>query len=245
MVDCWEDFVRTAETSKNGTHFKFVFKSHIGVVAPQILTAMDRAETLADLITVSGHSQEDAQLTRSLPFLLAQVLSGPPTQLMMKVGEQNGLEAWRLLVRAEQPVSGANRIAAMQSILQCKFSPGFDKLKEELRTVEGLVKTYHAVFGEAISDSITQAVIKSQMSAEIRTHLVLQTFARTMSILSKMRTSATSTSSAAHGPVPMEIGWIKNKGQGKGKSKGEMERERQEQKEGQRKAEERKVQGVV
>ena len=69
----------------------------------------------------------------------------------------------------------------MQPIQQFKFSSGFDKLDEELRTYEGLVKTYLAIFGEAISDSITQAVIKSQMPAEIRTHLELQTFARTTS----------------------------------------------------------------
>ena len=64
-----------------------------------------------------------------------------------------------------------------ESILQIKISPGFDKLEEELRAFEGLVKTYHVIFGEAISDSITQAVIKSQMPHEIRTHLELQTFA--------------------------------------------------------------------
>ena len=87
---------------------------------------------------------------------------------MMNIGEQNGLEAMRLLVRSEQPVTGANRIAAMQAILQYKFSLGFDMLEEELRTFEGLVKTYRAIFGEEMSDSITQAIIKSQMPAEIR-----------------------------------------------------------------------------
>ena len=113
--------------SEEWNAFKFVFKSYIGVVAPQTVTEMDRAETQAGPITVGGLSQEDAQLTRSLSFLLAQVFSGPPLQLMMNVGDQNELEAWKLLVRAEQPVSGANMIAAMQSILQYK-------LEEELRT---------------------------------------------------------------------------------------------------------------
>ena len=61
--------------SREWNAFNFVFKAYIGVVAPQIPTAMDRAETLADPITVCGPSQEDAQLTRSLSFLLAQVLS--------------------------------------------------------------------------------------------------------------------------------------------------------------------------
>ena len=192
---------RPREYNGNSTEwndFKFVFKSYIGVVAHPMLAAMTHAETLNEPIVISGLSPEDAQLSRSLSFLLAQVLSGPPLQLMVNVGEQNGLEAWRLLVCSEQPVSGANRIAAMQSILQLKFSPSLGKLEEELRTFEGLVKTYHAIFGEAISDSITHAVIMSQMPAEIRNHLELQTFARTtdlvnlMSSLSKMRTAATS-----------------------------------------------------
>ena len=112
--------------------FKFVCKSYICVVAHPMLAAVIRAETLNDPIAISVLSPEDAQLSRSLSFLLAQVLSAPPLQLMMNVGDQNGLEAWRLLIRSEQPVSGANRIAAMQSILQFKFSPGFDKREEEL-----------------------------------------------------------------------------------------------------------------
>ena len=49
---------------------------------------------------------------------------------MMNVSDQNGLEAWRPLVRAEEPVSGGNRIAAVQSILQFKFSPASDKLED-------------------------------------------------------------------------------------------------------------------
>ena len=83
-------------------------------------------------------STKDAQFSRSLSFLLAQVLSGPFLQLMMNVGEQNGLEAWRLLVRSEQPVFGVNKIADMQSIMQFMFSPGIDKLEEELRTFDVL-----------------------------------------------------------------------------------------------------------
>ena len=103
----------------------FVFKAHVGVVAPAILTAMDRAEPLTEPITLTGRSEANRNLSRNLTFLLAHVLTGPPLQLMMNVGEQNGLVAWSLLVLSEQPVTGANRIAATQAILQCKFSPGF------------------------------------------------------------------------------------------------------------------------
>ena len=87
------------------------------------------------------------------------------------------------------------------------------------------MKTYRAIFGEEISDSITQAIIKSQMPAEIRPHLELQTFARTTEItslrssLSKMRTASTGSSAASNWPVPVEIGCVNKKGKGKGKGK--------------------------
>ena len=233
MADCWGDLDPTVESLKSGNAFKFVFKANVGVVAPAVLTAMDRAEPLTEPRTLTGLSEADRNLSRNLMFLLAQVLTGPPLQLMMNVGEQNGSEAWRLLVRSEQPVTGANRTAAMQAILQYKFSPCLDKLEEELRVFEGLVQTYRALFAEEISDSITQAVIKSQMPAEIRTHLELQTFTRTaeltslISSLSKMRTATTVSNAGAIGPTPMEIGWVKNKGKCKGKGKGkEKEKEK-------------------
>ena len=122
-------------------------------------------------------------------------------------------------------VTGANRIAPMQAILQFKLSPVFENLEEELRAFEGLVQTNRALFGEEISDLITQAVIKSQMPAEVRAHLELQTFARTaeltslMSSLSKMRTATTGSQAVNTGPTPMQIGWVKNKSKGKGKGK--------------------------
>ena len=211
--------------SQEWNAFKFVFKAYVGVIAPPILTAKDRVEPMTDPVHHSALPEADKNIARNLSFLLAQVLSGPPLQLMMNTGEQNGLEAWSLPVRSEQPVTGANRTAALQAILQNKFSPGFDWLEEELRTFECLVKTYRAIFGEEISDSITQAIIKSQMPAELRPHLELQTFTRTakitslMSSLSKMRTASTGSSAASNGPVPIENGWVNKKGKGKGKGK--------------------------
>ena len=65
--------------------FKFVFKSYIGVVAPPILATMNHAETTTGPITIGGLSAEDKLSTRSLSFLLAQVLSTPLLQLMMNV----------------------------------------------------------------------------------------------------------------------------------------------------------------
>ena len=152
--------------------------------------------------------------------------------MMMNVDAQNGLEAWRLLVRSEQPVIGANRIAPMQAILQFKLSPGFDKLEEELRAFEGLVQTYRALFGEEISDLITQAVIKSQMPAEIRARPELQTFARTAETYQSHVESVQDedsdhwVASREHGPNTHGDWMGQEQGQGQGKKEKRKERRR-------------------
>ena len=156
-------------------------------------------------------------------------------------------------MRSEQPVTGANKIAVTQAILQFKFSLGFDKLEEELRAFESLVQTYRAPFGEEISDSITQVVIKSQMLAEIRAHLELQTFARTaeltsvMSSLSKIRIASTESSAGASNPTPTEIGWVKNKtkDKGEGKEKEEAKGQSKEKNKGKKAANHDKIRGMV
>ena len=59
------------------------------------------------------------------------------------------------------------------------------------------------------------------------------------------RTTAIRSSSAGHGRVPLEIGWVKGKGSEQGQEQGERERKRQEQRKGQRKNQEREVRGMV
>ena len=61
------------------------------LVDARLLAAVIHAETLNEPIVISGLSPVGAQTSRSLSFLLAQVLFGPSLQLMMNVGDQNGL----------------------------------------------------------------------------------------------------------------------------------------------------------
>ena len=92
--------------SQEWNAFKFVFKAYVGVVAPAILIAMDRAEPLAEPITLTGLSEADRNISRNLTFLLAQVLTGPPVQIMMNVVDQNGLEVCHASHPTVQVLSG-------------------------------------------------------------------------------------------------------------------------------------------
>ena len=95
-----------------------------------------------------------------------------------------------------------------------------------MRQFEGLVKTYHAVFGEGISDSIAQAVIKSQMHAEISvssraanvhsTHRAHQSHVK----LVQDKDSYHQPERCSTRSGPDGRGWVKNKDKVKNKERG-------------------------
>ena len=119
----------------NGTLSSFVFKVlHRSRGISDTHSCGSRGDT--DPITVGGLFPGRQSNSHRVCRCCWHTSCRSPVQLMMNVGDQNGLEAWGQTVRAEQPVSGANKIAAIQPILHYTFSPGFGKLEEELRTFE-------------------------------------------------------------------------------------------------------------
>ena len=219
---------------------KFVFKSYIGVVAHPMLAAMIHAETLNEPILLSGHSPEDAQLSRSLSFLLPQVLSEPPLQLMMNVGDQNGLEAWRLCWYVRNSPC-PERTGLRRCNLSCSSSSHlvFEKLE---RRVENIVRRSQTRSRKQSSSH--RCLLRSELTWNCRPSHEPQILVNLMSSLSKIRTATTSPNAAALGRVPMESGWVKNKE--KGQEQGERERRRQEQRKGaMRNRRKRSSKGVV
>ena len=51
----------------------------------------------------------------------------------MNVENNNGIEAWRQLVRREEPTEGAAQVSQLTRILGTTFLGGIDKWEEELR----------------------------------------------------------------------------------------------------------------
>ena len=54
---------------------KFVFNAYVGVIAPTILTAMDRVEPMTDPVQISSLPEADKNIARNLSFLLAHLCS--------------------------------------------------------------------------------------------------------------------------------------------------------------------------
>ena len=101
--------------------WKFVFKSYIGAVDQSLLTSMDTAEVQNVALDFNTYGPQAQQHARTLSYILSQVVTNGPLQIVMNSGP-NGLEAWRALVKQEEPASGASQVAELSLLLATRFS---------------------------------------------------------------------------------------------------------------------------
>ena len=102
---------------------------------------------------------ERQQVARTLSYMISQLLQNGPLQIAMNARE-NGVEAWRVLLRQEEPASGASQVASLTALLATRFSGQVKTLQEEFSTMEGAIQRYEKQLGEQIPDSLHQALLK-------------------------------------------------------------------------------------
>ena len=132
--------------------WKYVFLAYVGAVDQRLLSALELAEQQDIALDFVNFGDTAQQQARTMSYILSQMLQGGPLQLVMNSG-QNGLEAWRQLVRQEEPVSGASQVAALSLILSTKFSGKGASFVEEMQKFEGAVQRYEAQFNEPLPDA--------------------------------------------------------------------------------------------
>jgi hypothetical protein len=89
--------------------WKYVFLAYVGAVDQRLLTALELAEQQDIVLDFGNYDESAQQQARTMSYILSQMLQGGPLQLAMNSGN-NGLEAWRRLVRQEEPVSAHRRL---------------------------------------------------------------------------------------------------------------------------------------
>jgi len=131
----------------------------------------------------------------------------------MNVESLNGYEAWRLLVKREEPAAGAVQVSQMSKIVNTTFTGKLETFVDELERLEGQIKRYENTHSEIVSDSLAQALMKSNAPAEIRTNVELQTFPSAAAL--KEQLVAYAQPLLSKNPTPMVIGGVKGGKKGK------------------------------
>ena len=195
--------------------FQFTLKSYVGAISQQMLGMMLQAETMEGPIRLETLTPEEQVLSRTLMYLLSGVLQGSAKRLLMNTQSNNGMEAYRMLCKREDPSSGSVQVAHLSNILKMQFSGKLEQFEEEVEKFEAAVKRYEQTYSEVISDALQQSILKTNCPSVIKQQVEIQSFpnyATLRSTLVEYVTSRTIVSS-----TPMDVGAIDQKGKGKGK----------------------------
>ena len=198
--------------------WKFVFKSYMGAVDQNLLTSMDTAEAQNSALDFNTYGPVAQQHARTLSYILSQVVTNGPLQIVMNAGP-NGLEAWRTLVRQEEPASGASQVAELSLLLATRFSMRIETYVEELQKFEGHVIRYESQFSEILPDALHQALLKSNAPAAVKTQVDMASFTTASQLTSALMqyaqvqlTVAGRLEHPSGSGEAMDIGWVGTKG---------------------------------
>ena len=206
--------------------WKYVFLAYVGAVDQRLLSALELAEQQDSSLDFVDFGDTAQQQARTMSYILSQMLQGGPLQLVMNSGH-NGLEAWRQLVRQEEPVSGASQVAALALILNTKFSGKGVSYVEEMQKFEGAVQRYEAQFNEPLPDALHQALLKSNAPGTIKNQVDMTTFPNAMALKDalvqymQVHLATTTVHERPADELAMEVDLVYGKGK-KNKAKGKQ-----------------------
>jgi hypothetical protein len=199
--------------------WKYVFKAYVGAVNVLMLERLEASEGTVGPITLVGIGQESKQEAMTLSFILAQTLQGPPLHMLMNVEAYNGFEAWRRLVKKEEPALGSAQISQLTAIMRYSFSVKMESWEDEVQRLEGMIILYERTHSEVLADSLKQALLKLNAPAQIKAHVEMQTFTTSVELREALSGYvALRQASAPPGlqeAVPMDVGAFGKGGKGK------------------------------
>ena len=120
--------------------FKFMMQTYVGAISDELLEAMTAAEGQTAMIAMARLSEINKQRARTLMYILVSSLAGSALQVAMNTETSNGLEAWRVLVRREEPTEGSTQVAMLMTILRTSFAVGIAALTDELEKLIGQIQ---------------------------------------------------------------------------------------------------------
>ena len=150
--------------------WRFAFENFIRILDDGMLTEMTVAtesEKEMQMVSIALDQQKRAE---KLYSLLSMLMRNRPQRLVRGVQDQNGYEAWRVLVRDMQPPTRQSGLALIQSLNKIKFDQG-KSVAEQLPQFELLVREYEKTSGNTYPDDLKVAAVVSALPSTMRMHI--------------------------------------------------------------------------
>ena len=224
-----------AEELAKWQDWRFAFENFIGVIDNDVLREMKQIVTRAAPLSMAEMAQEEQTRSERLYAMLSTQLRNRPQRLVRGVVDQNGYEAWRILVQDMQPATRQRGLALIQSLNKVKFEAN-RSITEQLPQFELMVKEYERTSNHVYPDDLKVASVVSALPAQMRMHVQMYIDENTtfddvkarIALIEQLSTTWTAdsnlqmpTSNTQHeddgGTAPMEVDLVWHKGGKRGK----------------------------
>ena len=157
------------------SQWSFVFRSCVGAFDPTATRLLRQVESIVeDPVVVDNTSMTEGQrrLSTQLFYVLALTCRGKALQVVRRVPEGFGFEAWKQLCREFEP----RLPSRFQGMLQALLAPSrVDDPVQTFHQWESRVKDYEEQSGDKVSENIKLAVLQKNLcDGELARHLNLQ-----------------------------------------------------------------------
>ena len=220
--------------------WSFKLKAYLGAIDVRYQALMAHVEQSNGPLLNAGLSDEEAQLSTQLYYVLVMLSSGAALDKGHNAGVNEAFETWRNFVMEYEPRLRTRTVGLLMQVLSYKFS---GNVATKLDGFERLVRDYESQSGEVVTDATRIGVVMLGMEEpQIREHLIRNAVRlRTWPVMKEETLEVTRTQRCMNNqPIPMQLGALpdldlgalpkgnkgkkgKEKGKGKGKDKGKKE----------------------
>ena len=151
------------------------YDGELGVVYEHVESKRNEPAGISDLplSLVSGREEKLRAMASELYHVLVMLTRGRAQKLVLKAGEPEGFEAYRLLLRLYEPQTTATTVTKLVELLSTQFA---GDLLDCVTDFERRVAVWESEAGEQLSDLIKiGVVVKGLEKGNFRDHLLINT----------------------------------------------------------------------
>ena len=166
----------TWQEEKSGfNEFKQRMRIWLGALDERLVKVMDTVERNKKddtPVAMSELTSEGKEASRKLHSILCSYTKGRPYRVVKHTQDENGMEAYRMLMKEYQPVNRARSLELFHNMLNYRFRK--DKgIAENILEYEARIEQYEKSTGEKVQENLKVSTLIQGMRPEVKRHLLL------------------------------------------------------------------------
>ena len=223
------------EEKEQYPEFRVKMRSWIGALDSSLLEKINVVENArSEKLIHEEFTPRTIDKSKKLYSILASYTTGRPLRTIKQVQDENGFEAWRLLLEEHLPRTRARSLQLLSNLIHTKFDSKRTTMENILK-FEDSIEEYEKSSSDSVQDDLKVSVVLGNTEGPLRQHLLLNVKETTkystlrQFLVSYEQTTRWTTTDLINsgkdhgGQADMDISRIKGEEKGgKGKGKGKM-----------------------